>query len=166
MANFDLEFEKLIEREGYLSNDPMDSGGETIYGISSRWFPEVVSKLRSMPQAEALKQVRKFYQQELWEKLNLNEINSQEIAGKIFDMAVNSDPRDAVMNVQKALNFLGCQLLLDGLIGIKTVAAINLYRHQDVVSKWFTYYRMQHIEKTVNANAKNSRFIPGWTRRA
>jgi DnaJ-class molecular chaperone len=37
---FDKAFEHLIINEGVYSNDPMDKGGKTIYGIASSYHPE------------------------------------------------------------------------------------------------------------------------------
>ena len=41
MSRFDDVFERVIGHEGGYSNDPNDSGGETIFGISKRAYPKV-----------------------------------------------------------------------------------------------------------------------------
>ena len=40
MANFDIEFDKLIFTEGGYVNDPDDAGGETYLGISRKHNPK------------------------------------------------------------------------------------------------------------------------------
>jgi hypothetical protein len=50
--NFDKAFEFTVGLEGGYSNDPNDPGGETKYGISKRFNPEVDVKNLTLEQAK------------------------------------------------------------------------------------------------------------------
>ena len=39
--NFEEIIDHVIDHEGGYVNDPKDLGGETKYGISKRWYPEI-----------------------------------------------------------------------------------------------------------------------------
>ena len=70
---------------------------------------------------EATEIYRKFY----WDKLRLNEVTNQNLATCIFDTSVNRGPEVAVKYTQKVLNTLGAALVVDGEMGLRTIAALN-----------------------------------------
>jgi lysozyme family protein len=67
------------------------------------------------------------YQQYFWEPIFGEQIEDQEGANKLFDLAVNSGIVQAVKFFQRAVNTLRpeASLKVDGYLGPKTIAAIN-----------------------------------------
>lgn len=108
MANYELEFSKLILAEGGYVNDKDDAGGETYLGISRKFNPawsgwkqvdEVKKKFPTYTNKQftnVLKankiltnSARQYYKVKYWDKLKLDNENSQELAHQMFDTGVN-----------------------------------------------------------------------------
>ena len=53
-TTFDEIIEIVLEHEGGYVNDPKDLGGETKYGITKRFYPDVDIKNLTKEEAEAL----------------------------------------------------------------------------------------------------------------
>jgi len=91
------EFNKAVKftllREGFISNDPKDRGKYTIFGISSRWWPEEVKQLKKLIDerkvAEAKERAINFFYREYWIKANCHTMDLP-FAMVVFDTAVNS----------------------------------------------------------------------------
>ena len=94
-----------LRHEGFKSRDPLDPGRETIFGISSRWYPEVVEKLkdpwRTYEEKKAL--ATAFYYEKFWRKKMIEEL-PYPICCFVFDFAVNAGPKRAVATLQRVIN--------------------------------------------------------------
>ena len=161
MDAFDHAFYKTLEFEGGYANDPDDPGGETRYGISKHSYPDVDIATLTIAQAKII------YRRDYWDVLNLGEIRSYIIASEIFDTAVNMGRRTAIKIAQKALNFLGEDLIEDGIIGPRTIFALQKWYLKDeralfVCLNGFQFMRYSEITKD---NTKLMRFSRGWTKR-
>lgn len=55
-----------LQWEKWRSDVKGDSGGHTIWGVSTRWFPEDVKKMENMTQEESRAYVVDFYLREFW----------------------------------------------------------------------------------------------------
>lgn len=145
--------DQILGIEGRYSNDPRDSGGETVYGISRKYWPNwpgwvIVDALKAQPgfprsldASEALKQLRnRFYKQFFWDRFNGDELAelSPPIAAELMDIEVNCQPGLAARALQRALNALNDpsggtdsasvmypELEVDGLIGPVTLNALQ-----------------------------------------
>jgi hypothetical protein len=87
--NYDKAFEFIMRWEGYKSDDPDDSGGRTIFGISERSHPEVVKRLWDMPKMEAREEAKIFYKTEYWDRIHGDNLPNR-IDIFMFDTAVNT----------------------------------------------------------------------------
>ena len=112
MANFDIEFDKLIFTEGGYVNDPDDTGGETYLGISRKHNPkwDGWKKIDSFKYISTIKKfnetlkkdesitesAKNLYKSNYWDKLMLDHVPSQEIAHQLFDDAVNRGVASAI----------------------------------------------------------------------
>ncbi|MEJ2767510.1 glycoside hydrolase family 108 protein [Mycetohabitans sp. B46] len=133
MTAFDDAFEKTVAREGGYSNHPDDSGGETAYGIT-----EAVARAEGylgpmalLPLATA----KAIYRRRYWERLHLEDVAalSAPIALELFDTGVNMGTQVAAQFLQRALNVFNRRqadypdMMVDGLIGLKTIAALKAF---------------------------------------
>lgn len=135
MTNFDYAVKKTLAAEGVFSNHPADSGGATIYGISSKYYPEwfarVMKVWREQGEEAAIIEATTFYHEEFWMKLRLDRLTGRFVAYEIFDTAVNMGHMKAVEVAQDAVNCLrrGFKdvhlLLVDGKLGPQTRLAFN-----------------------------------------
>ena len=119
MANFDIEFEKLILAEGGYVNDSDDAGGETYLGISRKNNPkwigwktiDSIKKIYGtknitarLKENESLTNSAKLlYKINYWDVLELDDIPNQDIAHQLFDTCVNCVKSIAIRIAQQAL---------------------------------------------------------------
>ena len=94
-----------LQHEGFTSCDPLDPGRETIFGVSSRWYPEVVEKLkdpwRTYEEKKAL--ATAFYYEKFWREKGIEKL-SYPICCFVFDFAVNTGAKRAVTTLQRIIN--------------------------------------------------------------
>lgn len=137
MADINLALPKILKHEGGYSNVSGDSGGETYRGISRNNFPNwegwsIVDQYKPLkdeqliPNEELDSKISKFYKVNFWDALKLDSVKSQEVATKIFDMAVNMGTHRAVILVQQVLvNNCREAIGIDGRLGPETLRCIN-----------------------------------------
>lgn len=119
MASFDLAIPVVLRHEGVYSNLRGDPGGKTYFGFSTPFLRQYRLQPPSNEQeAEAL------YKQFFWLPI-YEEVTSQNPATKVFDDRVNQGERPAHENAQRALVTCGHAVLVDGMFGDETLAALN-----------------------------------------
>ena len=136
MADFNLYKETALKFEGgyqKISSDPgnYNSKGELVgtnLGISAKayesWInrPPTEEDMRSITKEIATNIFKAWY----WDAVRASEIHSQAVAENIVDHAINAGPKTIGKIVQEILNkYFNKSLILDGVIGHKTVVAIN-----------------------------------------
>lgn len=151
--------DRVIRLEGGYVNDPHDAGGATKYGISSKSYPHLV--IRSLTQAQAAE----IYHQDWWLRYRYGEINSDEIAFRMLDMAVVAGPKAAGKCLQKAINKVSNSMLaVDGQVGRMTIESVNvLTTSGDQEAELIRVFQKKRIEYFESLN--QSRFLKGWINR-
>ncbi|MCH8029078.1 MAG: peptidoglycan-binding protein [Candidatus Dadabacteria bacterium] len=146
--------EYVLKHEGGYVNDPDDPGGETKFGISKRSFPILDIKSLTRNQAVAI------YWGDYW-KPEYDKINSEAIATKVFDLAVNTGHRTAHQRLQEAVNISMSEtkLTMDGIIGPVTLSCLNRTRPMQVMT-WFLV-AMEKYYRSLN----KPKFLDGWLNR-
>ena len=159
MADFNLAIPIVLAHEGGYVSDPADPGGETKYGISKRAFPALNIAQLTVDDAKTI--YRKFY----W---HYDAIDNQNVATKVFDLAVNCGAKPATKMLQQAVNncsLWGATLTVDGLLGPKTFAAVNaadpVALLHEIKNEALAYYRA-----LVVSNPALTKFLKGWETRA
>lgn len=153
MADFYKEINKVLQREGGYVNDPHDKGGETNFGISKRAFPNVDIKNLTADDARAI------YKEHYWDRVKGDEIESQIVAGEVFDMAVNAGVRTSSKMTQAIIGTLA-----DGIIGSKTLEALNGVDDEKFVLA-FKLARVARYTNIANKNPTQRKFLRGWINR-
>jgi len=149
----------VLTEEGGYSNNPKDPGGETKYGISKRSYPNVNIAALTIDGAKSL------YYRDFWQSEPYQKINNTELATKLFSLGVNMGHTMAFTLIQRALRAVGTQVDEDGVLGDKTITAINAANAPSLLaalrSEAASYYR------TLAAKNNNvSIFLKGWLNRA
>jgi len=103
----------VLSFEGVLSDDPLDSGGLTKFGISQKAYPAL--DIRSLTREQAVE----IYRTDYWNRCKCNELPPA-LALIVFDAAVNQGPKASILMLQKALS-----VRPDGDIGPVTIAAAH-----------------------------------------
>lgn len=113
MTDFDRAFELTIGHEGGYVHDRDDPGGETKFGISKRYHPDVDIKALTLEQAKAI------YRRDYWEANGCDKL-PWPLSYLLFDACVNQgpSPKHWVMEMQR---LVGAKA--DGIIGPQTAGA-------------------------------------------
>lgn len=139
-----MEFKEAVKiifkHEGFYSDDPDDSGGETKYGISQKAYPDLDIKNLTLSHAEFL------YQQDYWMRCKCQGL-PKVIRLAVFDCAVNQGVPFASRALQKA-----CGTKQDGVIGPKTIAKCNDANPNELLEKFlkerlYRYLKTKGFEK-------------------
>lgn len=172
MKNIDQLLDELIVREGGYSNDPADSGGETMYGIT-----KVVARahgyhdeMRNMPKSVA----KNIYQDQYWTlpRFDLVAQRLPSVAEELFDTGVNMGPMVAAKFLQRALSVLveGPPLVVDGAIGRVTLYALDAFikqRGKDkaaaVLLRLLNAQQAVRYMEIAEKNPSQEKFMFGWT---
>ena len=154
MKTFDEIIEKVLEHEGGYVNDPKDLGGETKYGITKRFYPDVDIKNLTIEQATDI------YKSDYWDK-NKVESLPQNLWHIYFDMCVNMGKRTAVKVLQRAAVNKGRDIEVDGGLGPMTIGALKGVELDRVRA-----FRVKYYVDLITAKPEQEKFYLGWFRRA
>ena len=153
-TTFDEIIEIVLEHEGGYVNDPKDLGGETKYGITKRFYPDVDIKNLTIEQATEI------YKKDYWDK-NKVESLPQNLWHIYFDMCVNMGKRTAVKVLQRAAVNKGRNIEVDGGLGPMTIGALKGVELDRVRA-----FRVKYYVDLITARPEQEKFFLGWFRRA
>lgn len=94
---FEEAFDRLMLAEGGYTNDPSDPGGETIWGVSRRSYPQ---EWASGPPSR--ERARAIFKRDFWDRVSASDLFDG-VAFQVADFAYNSGPETAVRALQRAL---------------------------------------------------------------
>lgn len=172
--SFKSAFKSVVGHEGGYVDDPSDSGGKTIYGIT-----EAVARnygynglMRLMPLALA----QDIYKTQYWDALSLDEISqiNPRIAEELFDTAVNQGVIASGKYLQRSLNVLNdrqrfyADVAVDGIIGPNTLKMFALFdrvrghRGHKVLFSMLNCLQGAFYVDLAERREKDERFIFGW----
>lgn len=113
---FEDAVEFVLSAEGTYSNDPLDPGGETRYGISKQAYPQL--NIASLTREQAIE----IYKRDYWDRCQCDTLPSM-IRLPVFDCAVNQGVIVAAKILQ---SLVGVER--DGVIGPHTLFAIQKHK--------------------------------------
>ncbi len=176
MTGFSKAFARTINVEGGFSNNPNDSGGRTMFGITEKLARAYGygGPMEELP----LHTAKMIYKKAFWDVLQLDNITtlSEDIAEELFDTAVNVSPSTAARFLQRSLNVLnrGATLFddiqIDGHVGKITVAALaDFLQRRDgtgerVLLNMLNSLQGAYYVELAEQRAKDEDFVFGWFR--
>lgn len=149
------EISKVIKREGPETNDPVDKGGRTKYGISEATNPDL---WKDGPPTEA--QSRERYEQRYVKGPRFDQIKDSRLQAQLIDFGVNSGPMVAIKKLQEILH-----VPVDGILGPQTLVLANAGQSADTNNK-LVAARVKMIGRIVQNNPSQLKFLSGWLNRA
>ncbi|HEY3769004.1 MAG TPA: glycosyl hydrolase 108 family protein [Candidatus Angelobacter sp.] len=169
MADFKTAFAFVLQHEDAARSGKVttDAGGRTRFGIAEKFHPDLPEEFFSGSAEDALLTAEKIEEREYWSPMRLDEVESQNVANKLFDMAVNMGARQAAVYAQRAVNGLAgnARLAEDGVIGAQALAVVNavspIAYHQALCELSAAHYR--HVAAVNPAQMVN---LQGWLKRA
>jgi len=161
MADFATAYEAMIRNEGgyVLHSVSGDRGGMTYAGIARNMNPQwpgwqIIDNGDQVP----AQLVRDFYLANYWNTIRGDQIGSQAIAQAIFDFHVNAGA------VARKLAQLVVGATPDGVIGDKTVAALNAYPEDKFVMA-YALAKIARYRDIVTRDRTQQKFLLGWINR-
>lgn len=174
-ALFSNAIPTVLRHEGGFSDDKSDPGGATNYGVSLRWLRTQgllgdldhdgdvdIEDIRKLTPTTA----KDFYLERWWNVYQYYRFDSQRIATKVFDTAVNTGAVRAHLLLQAALGKIsGFWVKIDGVLGPNTYAKANgapelelIGNLQDGQAAFYRSLAASHPERM--------KFLNGWLNRA
>lgn len=166
--------DRVVAIEGGYVDDPKDSGGATIFGITERVARAYGygGPMRDMPRSTA----KDIYKELYWDTVAGDELAklSDPVAWEMFDSAVNVGPERAGTWLQRSLNVLNdgerwyADIPVDGRVGKLTVAALRDYlkrrgnEGENVLLRALNSLQGEFYINLAEVRPKDQRFIYGW----
>ena len=201
MCDFDELYDELISFEGYYVNDTSDKGGETYCGISRVYNHNwdgwtLIDNQKSYCKKKGLElkdvlpsnvmlnaMVKNFYYETIFLKLKLDKIKNKDVVSELFDSVVNLG-RITIKWLQMILNSFNynrktkkpffTDLTVDGIMGSKTVSAINILfesevfknkKFGDVLFNYLNAFQAVRYVKIAQKYSQRKYNIGGWSTR-
>ena len=154
LTEFDEIIAKVLEHEGGYSFDSKDLGGETNWGITKRFYPNL--DIANLTKEEAIE----IYFNDYWLKNKVDKMPDQ-IKYIYFDMCINMGKRTAVKILQRSAVSKGNEIDVDGGLGPATLKAIK----NDEVDR-VRAYRIKYYSDIVAKKPEQNRVYYGWFKRS
>jgi len=162
---FNRAVEIILAHEGGVSNHKNDKGGKSAYGISSRFLrnEKIDIDIETLTRDQAITIYRTYF----WDKYGYYNLKDEQIATKVFDMAVNIGPKAAAEILQEAIQALlpTSKFIIDGIIGIKTTTYANQINPGLLIIK-LRELQKEYYENIVFDDPTQKVFLKGWLKRA
>lgn len=156
---FDRALQFYLINEGGDVDHAGDPGGVTSRGIATAYNPELgnVTELTD-------EQVRAHYRKKYWRKI-FEMLDSDPIAIKMFDIATNAGFDDASLVMQRAILSCGGEVVVDGVMGSRTVREANMLSRSGLlnaicIEQWKMY------QQKMKEMPEKAAFSNGWMARA
>lgn len=159
---FKEAIELALKHEGYYSNNPLDRGGATKFGITMA----TLSIYRKGPVSEAmvkaltLDEALKVYEALYWRPLMLDKVRSDALAAIILDQAINRGVAAVTKRLQRLLG-----VEIDGIMGPQTIAAINSCEPRPFGIRFVFDSQMAYCDICVK-DPSQLQFLRGWIKRS
>lgn len=173
MADYTIARDLLIYRESGFADVEGDKGGMTYAGITMRNYPNwpgwtfIIDRLKEgpIPRGTLFPQLNRavsdFYRYEFWDALHLSQVEDQAVADQLLAIAVHYTRAKATHRIQKILNEkYGHNLKVDGVMGAKTISAINSVNGFELNNSLFKVTVTKYLE------SEQVQFIKGFVARA
>lgn len=161
MADYQKLVPIVLKFEGGYSNHPLDKGGCTNSGVTISTFRFHFGKNKTCADLKKMSQDEWNYifKQGYWDRWHGDEIENQAIANLVVDWVWTS----GVYGIKYVQRILG--VADDGVVGTKTIGALNGYTNQKDLFGKIWARRKKHFDDIVKKNPSQKVFIKGWYNR-
>jgi len=142
--------------------DLNDGGGKTRFGITSRYFGQIMPAnfFTDMEFAPAYAVAKQFYQNQHFRQIRGADINDNSVAAYLLSFAVNAGVIPSIKTLQHVLG-----VEQDGVIGIQTLWVLST-KDPAAVSSMFRAEWINYYHRVVDINPDKQRFLTEWISRA
>lgn len=167
MARLEILKPFIRSWEGGFANVPGDKGGATKWGVTIGTFQSIYGKNKTVQDLKNMteEQWDYIFRKYFWDKWKADQIESQAIANLVVDWLWASGAKYGIKLPQKVLRYtLGqTDIVIDGLVGPKTLAAINSYPNQEELFNKLHKEREDFFKRIGVGTQK--KFLKGWLNR-
>ena len=162
MDRFKKFLDYIFEVEGGYTNDENDRGGATNFGIThydAKKYLGYTGDMRNFKKSDA----EKIYEKVYYRGNHIDKITDDRVALSIFDWTVNSGGK-GIKKAQIVANKFGANLVIDGIVGNKTLEAINAIDPKMFLNE---YHEMQRsfYKNLAARDSSQEVFLKGWLNR-
>ena len=158
----------ILSKEGGYVNDKDDKGGATNFGITLATWRKVGYDKNGdgVINKEDIKLLteddfHRVFKNNYWDACKADQIKDQSVANLLVDFAYNSGVSRVSRFIQRIVG-----VTADGIIGSKTINAINNYpRGQRQLFATLRQRRINYLNGIVIANPTQKKFYNGWMNR-
>ena len=129
MTSSDEITAEIVRREGGFVNDPDDPGGATKYGVTIHTLRALrgsatVADVKALTEAEAVA----IFKGQYFERPKIDQLPAP-LQASVYDMQVNAGA-NAIKILQRLTAEFGVKLAVDGVLGPKSIGAIDRIHHK------------------------------------
>ena len=169
MNRFDECVNVVVGFEGGYVNNKDDKGGETNYGITAATLESAKTK-GWVSDNVSIKNLKLSHAKVIYKNGYWNAVKADDLPYPLdlimFDMAINHGVNQAIKLLQKTLNSMsGFNLVVDGIIGQKTMTAIDKLTNTDHLRCLCAYVLLNRVElytSIIQSNKTQEKFFKGW----
>ncbi len=160
MADFNKYEPKLKKWEGGFVNDPRDTGGATMCGVTLNTFRQFFGEDKTEQDLMRMtpEQWRAIMKGGFWDKCWADQLKNQSVAEIIVDWCINS----GMGMLKRVQEIVGTKA--DGIMGPKTLRAINCADQKTLHAK-VKVARTRKYLKIIETSPSKVCFIEGWLNR-
>lgn len=159
----------VLQNEGGYGEPPEDDQ-PTNFGV----IAEDIAKYRNVPvatitvgdiRALTLMEATEIYRLQYWNPLRLDQVINQNIATCILDTGVQRGLGVGAIYAQRVCNLLGAALVVDGIIGSSTIAALNKCDQAKFIKAYENLEAAGYLA-IISAHPMDLKYKHGWMARA
>ncbi len=170
---FQYAMKTILRHEGNYSDDSLDPGGATRWGISLRYIREEKlcenndckgdkNEIINLTQTEA----DEIYYKDWYLRNKYNQIKNEDILTKIMDFSVNAGSGQSSKLVKRAINRISSEKIpVNGIMDKQTIQIINLIEPSALYSA-LVNEETEFYLSIVKRNPELKKFLRGWLTRA
>lgn len=158
--HFEEAFQYISKSEGGYINHKYDAGGETKFGISKKWYPNLNIKDLTLDQAKII------YYEDYWLRYNLDKLIHRELAIKVFDTMIVIGPRMGTLLLEESVQGMGYQIPADGIFDPELIYIANTECNQIDLIDRYQILMEYYFKRIVESNPSQKVFLQGWINRA
>lgn len=159
MAKSEILKPFILSWEGGFANIPGDRGGATNKGVTIATYRSVFGKERTVEDLKTITDIEwlHIFNTLFWNKWKADQIESQAIANLLVDWVWASGK----YGIRIPQSILGVSI--DGIVGPKTLAAVNSYPNQKELFAKLWHAREDFFKRI--ATGAQKKFLKGWLNR-